>query len=397
MAQPITAHDIDTPLFAQGDLAPVWGSAGPLRRPGRLLGLFAHPDDEVFCVAGTIARCSKAGASTAIVSLTQGEAGQIRDSAAATRRTLGATRAVELSQAAQALGVGQASCLDLGDGTLARRPLAEVAATVRGVIDRYQPDVVVTFGPDGAFGHPDHVTSCLATVAAIRTMAVPPRLLHARFPTHEQLLLDLLVDWLTSTERRFSGTAAFGHALKLFADGSSMLGFAADHLKVEWFPAGSYVIEQGEAARELFCILSGSVDIVIEDDDGRMHRRDSVGAGLFIGEDGLASGRPRNAHVIAREDTTCFVLAPGARDMSVGRGSGTGGPGWRATTPGVTPKAAQTEGYFTVDVSRSVDRKISALAAHRTQYALDPDLLPRPVLQGLLGTEHYSVAGPAGG
>lgn len=139
----------------------------------------------------------------------------------------------------------------MGDGTLAQRPLEEVAAAVRGVIDLFVPDVVVTFGPDGAFGHPDHVTSCLATMA-IRTMPDPPRLVHARFPTHEQLLLDLLVEWLTSTEQRFSGTAAFGHALKLFADGSSMLGFAADHLTVEWFPAGAFVIEQGEAANELF-------------------------------------------------------------------------------------------------------------------------------------------------
>ena len=140
----------------------------------------------------------------------------------------------------------------MGDGTLAQRPLEEVAAAVRGVINLFAPDVVVTFGPDVAFGHPDHVTSCLATMEAIRTMPDPPRLLHARFPTHEQLLLDLLVEWLTSTEQRFSGTAAFGHALKLFADGSSMPGFAADHFTVEWFPAGAFVIEQGEAANELF-------------------------------------------------------------------------------------------------------------------------------------------------
>ena len=56
----------------------------------RLLGVFAHPDDEVFCVGGTFARCVEAGASASVVSLTRGEAGQIGDAAAATRRTLGA-------------------------------------------------------------------------------------------------------------------------------------------------------------------------------------------------------------------------------------------------------------------------------------------------------------------
>ncbi|MGI8693734.1 MAG: PIG-L deacetylase family protein [Geodermatophilaceae bacterium] len=83
----------------------MWGLVDLQRRPDRLLGLFAHPDGEVFCIAGTIGRCAEAGASTAIVSLTRGEAGQIRDAAAATRRTLGATRSTELTQAAQALGV----------------------------------------------------------------------------------------------------------------------------------------------------------------------------------------------------------------------------------------------------------------------------------------------------
>lgn len=390
---PTTMHRaLETQPFARGDLAPVWGSAELSRRPGRLLGLFAHPDDEVFCLAGTIARCSLAGASTAIVSLTRGEAGQIRDASAATRRTLGATRSVELAQAAQALGVGHASCLDMGDGTLAERPLEEVAAAVRNVIDVFAPDVVVTFGPDGAFGHPDHVASCLATLEAVRTMVEPPRLLHARFPMHEQLLLDLIVEWLTSSEQRFSGTAAFGHALKLFADGSSMLGFAADHLKVEWFPAGSYVIEQGEAANELFCILSGSVDIVVESDDGRMCRRDTVGAGSFVGEDGLATGRARNAHVIAREDATCLVLAPHARNLSAGRGSDSSGPAWHSTPLVAEANGVPVDDCFTVDVASTVDRKIAALAAHRTQYALDADLLPRSIMQSLLGTEHFAVA-----
>ena len=114
-----------------------------------VVGLFAHPDDEVFCVGGTIARCADAGAVTAVVSLTRGEAGQIRDAAVATRRTLGAVRAKELAVAGAALGVDRTTCLDLGDGRLGQCPLEDVAAVVGDVLGELEPDVVVTFGPDG--------------------------------------------------------------------------------------------------------------------------------------------------------------------------------------------------------------------------------------------------------
>jgi LmbE family N-acetylglucosaminyl deacetylase len=379
------------------ELAAVWGSSLPTGRAPRVLGLFAHPDDEVFCVGGTIARCAEAGAHTAIVSLTRGEAGQIRDPGAATRRTLGAVRVDELARAADALGVGDVTCLDLGDGRLEQRPLDELAANVRTIIDDVRPDVVVTFGPDGAFGHPDHVMSCLATMEAIASMAEPPRLLHARFPRHEQLLLDVIVEWLTSNEQRFSGTARFGHALRLFADGSSMLGFAADHLDVEWFPAGTFIIEQGEAASGLFCILSGSVDVVVEDEDSRMHRVASVGAGSFVGEDSLASGRARNAHVIARDDVTCLVLAPNRSSRSAGRGAGAALATATSLAPTTGPTRSHDQGSFAVDVGAALERKVAALAAHRSQYAMESDLFPPSVLARLLGTEHFAVAGPGAG
>ncbi len=375
----------------RNDLAQVWGPEVPGDRPPRVLGLFAHLDDEVFCVGGTIARCAAAGATTAIVSLTRGEAGQIRDATAATRRTLGAVRAAELARAGDALGVDHVTCLDLGDGRLGKQSLAEVAATARTVITRFRPDVVVTFGPDGATGHPDHAMSCLATAEAIGGMADPPRLLHARFPVQEQLLLDVLVAWLTSHDERFSGTAEFGHALKLIADGCSMLGFAADHLEVEWFPAGSSIIEQGEFGTELFCILSGSVDVMAEGADGRVQHLATVGAGCFVGEDELATGLPRKAHVVAREDVTCLVLSPEQPSRSAGRGAGAGGC---APVMPTAPEPAGTgdEHCFAVDVHATLDRKVAALAAHRTQYALGANLLPRTLLESLLATEHFTVA-----
>jgi LmbE family N-acetylglucosaminyl deacetylase len=373
------------------DLAALCGPAATPDRPLRVLGLFAHPDDEVFCVGGTIARAGAFGAETAVVSLTQGDAGQIRDSAVATRRTLGATRVSELKAAAAALGVGHAECLDLGDGKLARMPYPALVDQVLEILERYAPDVVVTFADDGGFGHPDHVTSSRAVLSARAQLAHPPRVLHAQFPAHDRLLLDLLVEWLVTEERRSAGPPKFGNALRLFADGSSVLGFAADHLHVQWFPAGSFVIEQGEPPDELFCILSGSVDIVVEDADGLLRTVDTARAGAFVGQDGLASRRPRNAHVIARDDVTCFVLAPRGRDLSAGRGMQATAPA--AAHPVEPARDAAGVKALAVDVHAALDQKIEALIAHRSQYALDAELLPRQVLGPLLSTEYFTVVG----
>jgi LmbE family N-acetylglucosaminyl deacetylase len=374
------------------DLTAFLGPAAPTGQSPRVLGLFAHPDDEVFCVGGTIARCAEAGAVTAIASLTHGEAGQIRDSAAATRRTLANVRMKELDLSATALGVDQVTCLDLGDGRLAARPLADTAAAVRTLIDGFLPDVIVTFGPDGGFGHPDHIASCLATVEALRTMDAPPRLLHAKFPMRGELIVDLIVRWLRSQPQRFAGTSEFAHALKLFADGSSMLGVAADHIRVEWYPPGSYLIEQGEPATELFCILSGTADIVVEHDDGGVEWQHCADVGSFVGDDGIASGRPRNAHVVAREAVTCLVLSPEAPSWSAGRGAGAAEPHPAVPVAPAAGAAAAVEDCLMVNVRPALGQKVAALAAHRSQYALEPDLLPPTILEPLLGTERFVVA-----
>jgi LmbE family N-acetylglucosaminyl deacetylase len=374
-------------------LAALWGPDVPTHRAPRILGLFAHPDDEVFCVGGTIARCADSGAVTAVASLTQGEAGQIRDVAAATRRTLGSVRVKELHDSAVALGVDHVTCLDLGDGRLSERPLGQLAGAVRSLVEDFVPDVVVTFGPDGGFGHPDHVASCRATEAALAAMAAPPRLLHAAFPDRGPLMGRLIVEWLTAQPERFRGTAEFANALKLFVDGTSMLGVAADHVRVEWFPPGSFIIEQDEPAAELFCLLAGYADVVVEHVDGRLHRRDTVGPGCFVGEDGLRSGRARNAHVIARDNVTCLVLSADRPSPSAGRGEGATIAGAAPlATPAAAAGADRLGAGVTVDVTSALDRKVAALAAHRSQYALRPDLLPLWLFERLLGTEHYVVA-----
>jgi LmbE family N-acetylglucosaminyl deacetylase len=363
-----------------------------------VLGVFAHPDDEVFCAGGTLARCAQAGAVTALVCLTRGEGGRIRDAGVATRRTLGAVRAEELRRAAHELGVEHVVCLDLGDGRLETLPPDDLAAVVRDAVEDFSPDVVITWGPDGGTGHGDHVVAGVATTHALASMDEPPRLLHARFPLQEQLMLDAIVDWLSSSAQRFVGTPAFGHALKLFADGSSMLGFAADHLAIEWFPAGSTILEQGEPSTHLLCILSGSADIVLEREDGTTMTKDRTGPGSFVGQDGLAAGRPRNAHVIARDDVTCLVLSRRPPSPTAARGPGAGaGVDPTPQRASARPAPQEHEQHVVVTAGAALARKAAALAAHRSQYALDVDLFPASVLERLWGSEHYVVVDPLAG
>ena len=129
----------------------------------RLLGVFAHPDDEVFCAGGTMAKYVAAGAEAMVVSLTRGEAGQIRDANSATRRTLGDVRAEELHLSCRQLGVQNVACLDYGDGKLDQVPRPILVERITGYIRKFRPDVVFTFDSTGAYGHPDHIVASEAT------------------------------------------------------------------------------------------------------------------------------------------------------------------------------------------------------------------------------------------
>ncbi|ETW92317.1 MAG: hypothetical protein ETSY2_53765, partial [Candidatus Entotheonella gemina] len=118
----------------------------PVQNPLRILGVYAHPDDETLCVGGTLAKYAAMGAHILIVSATRGEAGQIRDTQVATRATLGQTRALELRHACERLGVSQVMCFDYGDGKLMSVDRGPLAAQLTQIIRQFRPDVVLTFG-----------------------------------------------------------------------------------------------------------------------------------------------------------------------------------------------------------------------------------------------------------
>jgi LmbE family N-acetylglucosaminyl deacetylase len=372
-------------------------------RQPRLLAVFAHPDDETFCAGGTLAKHVAAGWEVMVVSATRGEAGQIRDPGAATRRTLGQTREREFYAACRRLGVRHARVLDYMDGTLHTVDPYELTGAVVGIIRAFRPEVVITFGPDGAYGHPDHIAIGAATtrafaqagstehypeqLAAGRSPHQPAQLYHSFFPQSRRLLRDGLARWLAASTTRFRGTVDFTRALPLLAAEATTLRSVSDHVDVEWFSSGSHIVEQGEPGASLYLILSGQVDVVQEGADGAARRLARLGRGEFFGELAIVHQQPRAANVVAVDDVTCLVLAPGAPSAFAGRGAGaqhleagvTGGGDEEGTASALVP----------LDVSAYVPQKAAAIAAHRTQYPITPDMFPLPLLQELFGTEYF--------
>jgi LmbE family N-acetylglucosaminyl deacetylase len=265
------------------------GSAGHCH----LLGVFAHPDDETFCAGGTFARYAEQGAEIMVVWATRGQAGQIRDAAAGNRRTIAAVREAELRLACERLGIARVRCLDHIDGALADADFSSLVDEIAEVICEFRPEVVITFGPDGGYGHPDHVTISAVTTAACQRAAdpgrgdrtvtqalrPPPRLYYRCFPSGDLLILERLATWLTSQPNHFVGTPDFAHALLLLAEASGTMRHIRDLVQVRWYPPGSYVVEQGEAAAELFLILSVEAEVWQESNDGRREQLRRLGVG----------------------------------------------------------------------------------------------------------------------
>ncbi len=134
-----------------------------------LLALFAHPDDESFAAGGTLARCADQGVRVVLATATRGEAGIVHDAGAGTPADMGRVREGELRCACAVLGVRELRFLGYRDSGMAGTPEnehpaalcradpEEVVGRVLDLFREFAPQVVLTFGPDGGYGHPDHV------------------------------------------------------------------------------------------------------------------------------------------------------------------------------------------------------------------------------------------------
>jgi LmbE family N-acetylglucosaminyl deacetylase len=154
-----------------------------LAKQDTLLAVFAHPDDESLVAGGTLARYADAGWQTALLCATRGEWGPISDETLADYENLGEVRERELRAACEVLGISWLRFLDLDDGGVAAVLGApEEAQTLEKIvraIRELRPQIVITFGPDGLYGHADHIAIGRLTTKACALGSDP----HA-FPQH---------------------------------------------------------------------------------------------------------------------------------------------------------------------------------------------------------------------
>jgi LmbE family N-acetylglucosaminyl deacetylase len=134
----------------------------------RLMAVLAHPDDEALGVGGTLARYSAEGVATYVVTATRGERGRFfQNENRPSDREVGRVREQELRRAAAELGVTDVSLLDYLDGELDQADAGEATGRIVAQLRRVRPQVVVTFDPFGAYGHPDHIAISQLTAGAI--------------------------------------------------------------------------------------------------------------------------------------------------------------------------------------------------------------------------------------
>src|SRR3954465_5802764 len=133
---------------------PPLSAAAQSGRP--ILAVFAHPDDERV-IGPLLSKLAREGRETHLVIATDGSQG-IRDFAhIPAGPELAATRTKEAQCAANRLGVRQLHILGLPDGGLASFDvLGKLRAGLASIIDSVKPAVIITFGPEGGTGHPDH-------------------------------------------------------------------------------------------------------------------------------------------------------------------------------------------------------------------------------------------------
>jgi LmbE family N-acetylglucosaminyl deacetylase len=188
------------------------------------MAVHAHPDDEVISTGGVLARYGLEGVRTVLVTCTDGsqgyglggvlpgEPGHDLDEVATTRRR-------ELEQSCSLLEVSHLELLGYRDSGMAgwagndspdafcNAPLDEAVGALMALIERYRPQVVVTYDVNGGYGHPDHVQTHRVTVAAVDRTDVPAKVYFtARSSGFAQQMAELRERLQLPPRRRPEGT-----------------------------------------------------------------------------------------------------------------------------------------------------------------------------------------------
>ena len=180
-----------------------------------LLAVLAHPDDESMGTGGLIIRHTRNDVTAHLVCATHGEQGWGGKPPGARREDLADIRAAELEAAASALALAGVELWDYPDGGGETWDKAEITQRVGEEIARVKPSAIVTWGPDGGYGHPDHIAIGACTDAAVGAMPEGDR------PALYHIAIDQqLADFYTKAPRLLSSVEP------------SITGVVADHVDV---------------------------------------------------------------------------------------------------------------------------------------------------------------------
>ncbi len=158
-----------------------------------LMAVHAHPDDEASSTGGVLAAYSDQGVRTVVVTCTNGEFGDAPGGVKPGQdghdeQEVAQLRRAELREACKILGVTDLELLGYHDSGMpdwdykdrpdafCNIPTADVAAQIGGLIERYRPQVVITYDDKGPYQHPDHVHAGEAAAAAVAATGIPAKL-----------------------------------------------------------------------------------------------------------------------------------------------------------------------------------------------------------------------------
>jgi LmbE family N-acetylglucosaminyl deacetylase len=151
---------------------------GDVGRLGTILGLWAHPQDEVLFSGGLMTLARDAGNRVVVATATRGERGTTHPGRWPPER-LARLRSDELAASLAVLGIAEHSWLNYPDGLCADTARAAAIEQVRGLIEEVSPDTIISFGPEGVSGHTDHRTMSVWATAAWQAAGCRPALLYA--------------------------------------------------------------------------------------------------------------------------------------------------------------------------------------------------------------------------
>lgn len=193
-----------------------------LEHLGTVLSVWAHPDDETYLAGGVMSAAREAGQRVVCVTASAGERGTSDPDAWPPGR-LGAVRRWEAAAAMAVLGVDEHHVLGLPDGDLAEHDAQGIAHVVR-LFDEVRPDTVLTFGPDGATFHPDHIAVHRWVTEAWRQRGGAAQLLYAAATVdHLDRFAGLYEDWgVYMSDERPIGVREEDLAINLVLDGPSL-------------------------------------------------------------------------------------------------------------------------------------------------------------------------------